>query len=1178
MGRLLTLLKRTTSLAAARIGEITTAYGGWAAVVPQAYYDAMAVEGADSNMHPHLGPYTHVAVQDGLWSDPDTWDVAEVPDEDAVVNVSTYTVTYDLESDVKIKDIHVSGAGTFQWATNVDTRLWVDTLMCHGTYIQGTVDDPILNSETEGKPRSEIVFWSSEAPLATVRLGLVTMGPVRMHGQQKSDWLNCSGDMLTGATTITLEGVSSSNWRAGDSILILATSNAGTDTTDAQYTGPTSGYIPLQNSYSVRSNNTGFQLSHDEVRTIVSISGDTITLNAALSYDHVRTTDTLPHGQSVVVKAGVAMLSHSIRMRSEVTTPRASRAHAMFMHNDDIDVRYVEAKNMGRTDIDLSLVVPDGTIIRATNGGTALTDATNVRGRYPLHLHGTGPYFGRYQAVLKGCSVWSPTAEVPTPGWAIVHHNCRAAIENCVSYNTRGAGFVSELGNEIGQWVNNSSAWNRGDGFSVDWGSRAENFQNHNGHQGCAYEQQARQILCHGNRASSSRYGWFFMQQDVAQLSRIPDQFSLRYLDPLTLGAADGTGGVFLQDTTTYGIEQAQIPDFNDNVSFGCRIGFGVAHRQFTDRSDTTPMIAHRNHCIKTAQAFQLINYSFYYSFYDALWTGLGSGTAFSGGTISWQFNFVNHKLKDFTNGFADSGMGLNYNGNWIDIGWDNVTNHFVQGSYTHTGSTDPTIHPYYNAGYGFNATAINTPVGGYTFTPRTWAAASEADLPLPFPNVPDGLQTEPLPGTPKPYFQLSGGAVTTVTPSGVNNLSISGLLVDRVGVREWPSHVPWAGTALTELYDGNDPRTNQYARGTLLVQRNGCFNDSGTWKSRLWFNEHDRFTGEYFRFYVDLTLSGFDSGFLATYTVDPSEPLYELPLKPESIEPPRPLVADTTAPTITSASSITQKENLLLAQVLTANDVAPTFTIDGGADAALFEIVKTSGVSTLRFIGDAIPDYETPLDANTDNVYEVGVKVKDAAGNYSSPVTHTLTITDEFDDIVSPFTDNFNRANGTTLDASIYWSRSGGFAGLANTLSNNLRTTGTVSGDRGVYRSPDTGSNNHYAQGTNLNNFNGCYLGLSITDEDNWIAVRQSSSSVVTVSKRVAGTTSTVTTFSNTYASGQVLRAEISGGTVTVKVNGSSIGSIAVTSPPPVASRAGLVIVGIGQSTVYGEFESGAL
>ena len=62
------------------------------------------------------------------------------------------------------------------------------------------------------------------------------------------------------------------------------------------------------------------------------------------------------------------------------------------------------------------------------------------------------------------------------------------------------------------------------------------------------------------------------------------------------------------------------------------------------------------------------------------------------------------------------------------------------------------------------------------------------------------------------------------------------------------------------------------------------------------------------------------------------------------------------------------------------------TFSIKGGADAALFEL---SGAA-LAF--KAAPDFEAPADANGDNVYEVTVEASDGEGE-TTPLDLNVTV-----------------------------------------------------------------------------------------------------------------------------------------------------------------------------------------
>ncbi|MDH5515754.1 MAG: cadherin domain-containing protein, partial [Gammaproteobacteria bacterium] len=83
--------------------------------------------------------------------------------------------------------------------------------------------------------------------------------------------------------------------------------------------------------------------------------------------------------------------------------------------------------------------------------------------------------------------------------------------------------------------------------------------------------------------------------------------------------------------------------------------------------------------------------------------------------------------------------------------------------------------------------------------------------------------------------------------------------------------------------------------------------------------------------------------------------------------------------------------ENTTAITTVTATDAdgdTVTFSISGGADAALFNIHPNSGV--LTFI--TAPDFETPLDANTDNVYEVTVQASDGTDTDTQVISITVT------------------------------------------------------------------------------------------------------------------------------------------------------------------------------------------
>ncbi len=103
----------------------------------------------------------------------------------------------------------------------------------------------------------------------------------------------------------------------------------------------------------------------------------------------------------------------------------------------------------------------------------------------------------------------------------------------------------------------------------------------------------------------------------------------------------------------------------------------------------------------------------------------------------------------------------------------------------------------------------------------------------------------------------------------------------------------------------------------------------------------------------------------------------------------------DTTPPVITgpggatgSASSASIPENTTAVHTFTANEPV-TWSLNGGADVARFAI--NPGTGALAFQG--APDFESPGDANADNVYVVGVRATDAATPPNS-ATQTVSVT----------------------------------------------------------------------------------------------------------------------------------------------------------------------------------------
>ena len=429
-----------------------------------------------------------MTVKSGRWSDPTVWDTGTVPGAGAMAHImAPHQIIYDRESDVILEDVMSEMGSKLTWDSAKETRLRANTVMLSG--ITEIVDKGL--SATPGKPKHEIVFHpiAGKDPGAGMGLGAVFKGPTRIHGYAKKGHLRSGNISIpAGATTIHVPGLATSGWQVGDELVILGTEYVLPATSDPQYSGPTQYYYAKNgNNLAVQTMNS-YQFGQDEQRRIVSrdLSAETITLNAPLDFAHAGMTGTLKDGQVITVLPVIANVSRSIRFRTATAeedghldpyadiTVLQKRAHLMFMRQPDVDLRYFETKNMGRTSTDPSLWVNglpyrvDGreiTPLLGAQGGVPLADPDNVRGRYAIHLHWCGgPYHSSPMVPLIGATAWAPIGGVPIPGWGIAQHSTRAAIEDCVISNVRGAGLVSEIGNETGQWVNNVVTGVRGDG------------------------------------------------------------------------------------------------------------------------------------------------------------------------------------------------------------------------------------------------------------------------------------------------------------------------------------------------------------------------------------------------------------------------------------------------------------------------------------------------------------------------------------------------------------------------------------------------------------------------------------------------------------------------------------------------------------------------------------------
>ena len=128
-------------------------------------------------------------------------------------------------------------------------------------------------------------------------------------------------------------------------------------------------------------------------------------------------------------------------------------------------------------------------------------------------------------------------------------------------------------------------------------------------------------------------------------------------------------------------------------------------------------------------------------------------------------------------------------------------------------------------------------------------------------------------------------------------------------------------------------------------------------------------------------------------------------------------------APTVTntvrevSVLEATANSTVNFAYTITGTDPEGdllTFTL-GGNDASAFDI--NSGTGAIGFKAGSSPDYDTPADANGDNVYELALQAQDSSGDTSDPVSLQITIIDVSS--APTFLDSAGNSLATTIGGS---------------------------------------------------------------------------------------------------------------------------------------------------------------
>lgn len=463
-----------------------------------------------------------IAKTSGAWSDPTTWG-GKAPIGRVVIPAGV-SVVFDLPNSPLLKSVRVEGC--LELSNRVNTSLNSELIYVapKGELLAGTPATPLPPTVT-----AQIVFPDLGPLNPTVDptlsgKGLIAASRVRLFGALKTPRVKVSAAPAAGDKVIQLTQAPF-GWRVGDRVILTGTR-----------------FIPQKTSGEVVLSSP----TEDEIRFIAAINGSTVTLDAPLQFSHA--------SPDPGVAAYLVNYSRNIRLatQSASTLPVSQRAHSMYM-SAETTIQGVEFFEMGRTDKSVRAV--DALKL------TSPTPTSNVKGRYPLHLHVPGFPSDASAPVVRNVAIWG------SPGWGVAHHNGKAFLFQNNTWNTFGAGFVSESGNETGAWVENTAIKSIGVNHIVKDGGDVSTYDL--GRTGDGFWLQSRSVRLSRNLAVGMTGGmafvYFHRNNDLGSRWPLAPAFVANNLCmPASMRFASQS------------IDKPNIGQFTDNEAIASKVGFHI--------------------------------------------------------------------------------------------------------------------------------------------------------------------------------------------------------------------------------------------------------------------------------------------------------------------------------------------------------------------------------------------------------------------------------------------------------------------------------------------------------------------------------------------------------------------------------------------------------------------------
>ena len=733
---------------------------------------------------------TSVAINGGSWFDPNTWADGKIPESGQSVYIPNgISVVYDGVSDARLDTVGVDGQ--LHFAVNADTKMVVTSLL--------TGAESVLTIGVDGNPvakgvQAEIIIADNPIDLSEdptqLGNGVVTHGKVEIHGASKAPYLKLAVEPMAGESVLVLDGDVGS-WEVGDQIVVMGTKFLGNDS-------------------------NGVLLTQDEEVTIVDIDAEsgTVTLNRPLQYDHNTPDYEGRDGVDNELSVYVGNSSRNVTIASE--NPDGERGHVMFMHNSDVEVRFTEFYELGRTDKSIPINTNEawddndwsnrGPGIKNGPGEGVIGSARNpgdenVEGRYSVHIHRAGAEQDSELAIIEGNAVTG------SPGWGIVHHDSHAAIDYNFVYGVAGAGIVSEDGNETGQWIGNFVTSTVGTGRDPNGKGDANVLTLEKsgdfGIEGVAYESQARQILQQDNIAANSKTAWMFNTSETSTQGPLVDVIQF-----------DPSGNPF-DEKERLDEEDASVIDFSGNEIIAVEQGIFTGHRNIDNATDIQQTFSDLTVWEVDGEAVHFFNYTNEYVVKDALFVDVGH--AFKVGDKVEGINLSNVHVDGAFMVFE--ARGWNAEGTYVDVTWNNVT--------------------------------------------RTMEARNEAgDVIDVTSQIIDGGIVTPLDTI---TFEAANNSKMALGPDG-GELDIRGTLTDSLG--EFPFRANAWIRQEVHTFEGLQTNVRSGQMEFILEKYGAIQNTDGSWDLGFFWWAGDRLTGENHAVHIPIDLVGFDDSYLRQFEI----------------------------------------------------------------------------------------------------------------------------------------------------------------------------------------------------------------------------------------------------------------------------------------------------------------------